>query len=96
MSLKSLEGTHQFESLNDLKEEVHKAVPSASDDSYGYIEPGHGLRGKQRLLKTEDDVREMYRIYKSKQEILLWCYGNVEVSDQSKIPNGRKRSLSPA
>ena len=94
-SMTHLEVTHQFESLHDLKQEVHKAIPAASNHSYGYMEPGHGLKGKQRLLLTSDDLAEMYQMHKNKREIVLWCYGKVEVSDQSTISTNRKRSRSP-
>jgi len=32
----------------------------------GYIEPGHGLKGKQRTLIDNDDIDEMYDMYKRK------------------------------
>ena len=39
----------------------------------GYIEPGHGLRGKQRWISSDEDLRDMYRMHSTK-EILLWCF----------------------
>ena len=29
-------------------------------EQLGYIEPGHGLRGKQRWLINDEDLKEMY------------------------------------
>ena len=40
------------------------------DDVIGYIEPGHGQKGKLRELSTDDDLKEMYVLYKRIQEIL--------------------------
>ena len=30
-------------------------------DSLGYVEPGHGAKGKQRWLITDADVTDMYK-----------------------------------
>ena len=38
---------------------------------YGYIVPGHGLKGKQKVLVTNEDIISMYQDYKGKQ-IRLW------------------------
>lgn len=42
--------------------------------SIGYVEPGHGYKGKQRWLYSDEDLQEMYSIYSGKKEILLWCF----------------------
>ena len=31
----------------------------------GYIEPGHGLKGKQRWLSHEEDIEAMYASFKA-------------------------------
>lgn len=41
----------------------------------GYIEPGHGLRGRQNWLTSADDLKVMYPKHKRKQQIVLWCLG---------------------
>ena len=46
---------------------VFKHIPV----TYGYIEPGHGSKGKRCWLTSENDVTEMYNIYN--KEVLLWC-----------------------
>ena len=40
----------------------------------GYIEPGHGAKGKQRWLASPEDLKDMYTAHEGKKEILLWCY----------------------
>lgn len=40
----------------------------------GYIEPGHGWKGKQRWITDGEDLLDMYRVYESRKEILLWCF----------------------
>ena len=42
--------------------------------SMGYIEPGHGYKGKQRWLCSDEDLHDMYAIYSGKKEILMWCF----------------------
>jgi hypothetical protein len=41
----------------------------------GYIEPGHGWRGKQQWLNSDTDMNELYSTYEEKKkDILLWCH----------------------
>ena len=61
--------TRKFPSLDELTSNVFKYIPA----TYGYIEPGHGSKGKRRWLTSENDVTEMYNIYNGRKEILLWC-----------------------
>ena len=53
--------------LEELMDKVSKPKRQV-----GYIEPGHGLRGKQRCPSSDDDLDKMYEVYK-KGEITLWC-----------------------
>ena len=61
----------------------------------GYIQPGHGCRGKQRWIVTEEDVEEMYRDHYGKVKILLWCYMSnkkeAEDADRATCQAPRKR-----
>ena len=44
-------------------------------NTIGYIEPGHGAKGKQCWLSTDQDLIDMYDLFARKKcEILLWCY----------------------
>jgi hypothetical protein len=40
----------------------------------GYIEHGHGMKGKQVWLVEDADVAEKYARFKTKQDITLWCF----------------------
>ena len=54
---------------------IHKII----DQLWGtlaYIEPGHGSKWEMRELHDNEDVAEMYVIYKRKTEVLLWLYGS--------------------
>ena len=62
-------------------------------DSFGYIEPGHRLKGKQRWLVQDQDVMEMYVCYEGKTccEIMLWY---IQPSCEQFGVNARKRPSS--
>lgn len=82
-----------FNSVDEVKKaikETCESIVSLSLESVGYVEPGHGPRGKQRWLISDADVAEMYELHCGKKEILLWCY--------NKSPShghARKRACSP-
>ena len=40
----------------------------------GYVEPGHGMKGRKIWIHTDDDVKMMYEKHGKKKTILLWCY----------------------
>lgn len=40
----------------------------------GYIEAGHGVKGRKVWLFDDVNLRQMYECNKSKKNILLWCY----------------------
>ena len=48
----------------------------------GYIEPGHGVKGRKQRLLNDEDVREMYSKHVGKQSILLWAYSQVKISSK--------------
>jgi len=65
----------RFMSVDDLKSRVLEAFKDKLPtklETLGYIEPGHGLRGKQRWLIKDDDLEEMYKLCTGKSEIILW------------------------
>ena len=71
-----------FDSLNSMKTAL-KQVDDHVGDSIGYIEPGHGLKGKQKWLLDDDDVSEMYAIHKNKREVMLYAFVDSQVQDDS-------------
>ena len=80
--IQKLATTTHFSSPDVIKQHILGIAPKLAGDSFGYIEPGHGLKGKLKLLTTDQDLVEMYSVYKTKREILLWCY--VESGDPTK------------
>ena len=49
--------------------------------------PGHGLKGKQRVIENDEDIIAMYADYKGKRIITLWmkCSWKQRSSQRKKI-----------
>ena len=56
----------------------------------GYIEPGYGIKGKQMWLVEDTDLSEMYTCFKTKHDIILWCF--VQKHDGAYMENAPKGS----
>ena len=89
--IKRLHYSAKFASIEELRIEL-KSIDVATKD-FGYIEPGHGAKGKQHWLITQEDLDEMYVALdkKIKHEVLLWCYSKTE-AEPLRV---RKRPVSP-
>lgn len=79
----------QFKSVSNLKLDLAEWInlPEELDIVVGYIEPGHGAKGRQRWLNDDSDLTDLYQLYKGKKEIMLWCH--------SSACSERSRSRSP-
>ena len=71
--------------MRDIFKTSLEFVPS----DFGYIEPGHGMKGKQKWLHDNADIEEMYTHFLKKRDVLLWCYSSSQAT--SKV-TGKKRS----
>ena len=40
--------------------------------SFGYIQPGHGAKGRQQPLEVNEDLSTMYSVHSGKKQIILW------------------------
>ena len=83
-----------FRSVQSLQKALRATFGETFDGvepiEVGYIEPGHGSRGKQRWLTSTEDLQDMYTMYERRSEILLWAF-SAGTSGNSK----RKRTKSP-
>ena len=73
--------------------------PQADRVECGYVEPGHGLKGKKEWFFDDTDVNEFLSKFKSKKrkEFTLWCYSqSTKGEDRAKRGSKRSRSKSPA
>ena len=75
----------QCKTLDDLRSFLSAKVPSVgvNDEKpdfavvdIGYIEPGHGMKGRKQWLNSDDDVNEMYSNHTGRRNILLWAYSH--------------------
>ena len=68
-------------------------IPKPDKLEFGYVEPGHGLRGKKEWILDDDDMNEFLEKYRSKKkkELTLWCYSQGKGS-QRKDNKENKRS----
>ena len=55
----------------------------------GYIEPGHGGKGRKVWMHDDGDVQRMYEAYGNKKWILLWCYTE---PTQKKVTDTQEKS----
>jgi len=79
----------RFETLDELRDVLSGVLPCGFNQ-LGYIEPGHGLKGKTQWLTEDDDLNEMYAKYSQKQEVLLWCLKAIDDQKVSRLPKKRK------
>ena len=56
-----------------LKEKYAELEP-CRELRVGYMDPGHGWKGKQCWITCDEDLKDMYKVYSSKAEILIWCF----------------------
>ncbi len=63
---------NQFTTLEEMKQSLTRMLKFPVEN-FGYIEPGHGLRGRQQWMVQDGDLHEMYKSYNKRREILLWC-----------------------
>ena len=80
--------TTRFSSVEGLKQKLRQLNPHVREN-FGYITPGHGLKGKLNSITTEQDLVEMYYVFESRRNILLWCYVGTEDPKQRKRPATR-------
>lgn len=88
-TLEKLKSSVVFTKLESLLDEI-KLSFDVQPLHVGYIEPGHGIKGRQRWLKTDDDLTEMYSVFTKKKEVILWCQCVCERA--IKKPQAKKRT----
>ena len=68
-----------YMSMKSLQQFISRNIPEAvqvdlQNVEMGYVEPGHGMKGKKVWLYTDGDLGNMYKRYQGKPSIRLWCY----------------------
>lgn len=65
----------EFLCVDDIKSRLCEEFSDyilESSIQFGYIVPGHGLKGKQVVIGTNDDLAMMYNCYNGKRCVMLW------------------------
>ena len=81
----------QFKTISDIKDGLAEWINLSEelDLVMGYIEPGHGAKGRQRWLHDDSDLTDLYQLYKGKKEIMLWCHSLARPErSRSRSPRG--------
>ena len=67
-----------FTNMERLRQFIMKNFKEFSgydgDMSIGYVQPGHGWKGKQSWLNNDDDLKELYEVCGKVKLIHIWCY----------------------
>lgn len=66
-----------FKTVSHLEKKLKGKYPQLEPCKalrFGYMDPGHGWKGKQRWISCNDDLQDMYEVHRSKKEILIWCF----------------------
>ena len=72
-AVQKLQATRTFTSVAEIREELSAFLKSDIKE-VGYIETGHGAKGKLHYLQITEDLEETYGCYIGKHvDILLWC-----------------------
>ena len=67
------------------------------ETQFGYVTPGHGMKGKQEKVLTDEQLAVMYENHKRRKRILLWlkCVPRAQskkrASPESDAPQSSKR-----
>lgn len=81
----------KFTRVEDIRDHFSTMLPGLSQ--LGYIDPGHGLRGKTQWLTDDEDLASMYCKYAGKHEILLWCVKQMNDQPSSSQPSSKKQKV---
>ena len=70
--------------------------PRGDQVEFGYIVPGHGLRGKKEWILDDGDAKKFLASFKGKKtSVTLWCYSQTsQTSSKGKVKKNSKRSRS--
>ena len=77
-----------YKSTYSLRQYVSKNLPNtpvlADLDLFnveiGYMEPGHGMKGRKLCLYDDNDITKLYKKYLGKPTIRMWCYSSKKVA----------------
>lgn len=90
--VRKLPETKRFESLSELSKVIASVLKCPEVKNIGFVEPGHGLKGKQHWLVDNNDLDDMYENFRSRS-VFFWCFDPITTSG-STPSGGTKRRAS--
>ena len=72
MTCKCKKTTHQWKSSRQNYVSSFFKYTGGYDTQFGYIIPGHGIKGKQEKIDTDEELVAMYEKHQKRKRILLW------------------------
>lgn len=80
----------KYASVEELKKKLNELYSTYTDGyeiAFGYIAPGHGMKGKLEVVACDNELAAMYELHKLKKRILLWL--------KCKPPSTKRSSSDP-
>ncbi|MBA4719390.1 MAG: hypothetical protein HRO68_09965 [Nitrosopumilus sp.] len=66
------------------------------ETQFGFIFPGHGMKGKQEKLDTDEDLKNMYHTHQKKRQVSFWlkCKSKAKKrsGDSNDTPQSKRQS----
>ena len=62
LGIEKLTCSYRFSLVSQLRHSITEVITDNFDE-IGYIEPGHGMKGKKLWITRDDDLKEMYDRY---------------------------------
>ena len=91
--IKKLRINNVFKSIDDLKDTLSTVNVASTIDQVGFIEPGHGAKGRQQWLTDSEDLKDMYSLHQYRNEIIFWCYSVKEASCSRSVSESCSKSF---
>ena len=83
----------EFTDVTEMKRRLVNDVCDCLDGeelTFGYLEPGHGTKGRQVPLLNSGDLSSMYSTHRRRKQIILW----VKISKKKTVPPPAKRQCT--
>ena len=87
----------EFDDLDDMRTQINLEFDEFIDNGmfqFGYIEPGHGAKGRQVLITNSEHISDMYQTYEGRKQIVLWLKSKPSKSSTEKYEVRRRKRPS--
>ena len=71
--MEALNSSQRFTTIDDLKKSLSEEL-EIQIGGFGFVEPGHSLKGREHWLLRDKNLQDMYSMYKKRHDITLWCF----------------------